>query len=290
MRTCRCVLAGALVVMAFCGHSQADVFFIYDLDEPDYQLEPGQSVDVPIYLAEMAAEAGDSLLAGEGGLFSAGLLVQRTGTTLGAPSRLTGLAANTDEFDDHPPTITLADDEAALFEMVLLSETRTTGAGAEETSEGSGVRRILLGVLTVTAGAAKGEVTTYQVTTNTTDDTRTWLSFSLLDADIDSTSFTITVIPEPVTLGLLWLGGLALLRRRRTWPRAAGHLAVVLPVAAQPIVRPIFWRLNGDLSPVGLILQRYERSRKPMLPADGTFQEPDSWKETGHGRRHDSED
>ena len=39
-----------------------------------------------------------------------------------------------------------------------------------------------------------------------------------------------------------------------------------------------------------LILQRYEGSRKPRRPADGTFQEPDSWKETKDGRRYDSED
>ncbi len=39
----------------------------------------------------------------------------------------------------------------------------------------------------------------------------------------------------------------------------------------------------------GLILQRYEGSREPTPQADGAFQEPDSWKETRHGRRHDSQ-
>ena len=39
-----------------------------------------------------------------------------------------------------------------------------------------------------------------------------------------------------------------------------------------------------------LVLQRYEGSRKLRRPADGTFQEGDSWKEARHGRRHDFED
>ena len=38
-----------------------------------------------------------------------------------------------------------------------------------------------------------------------------------------------------------------------------------------------------------LVLQRYEGSRESMLRADDSFQEPNSWKETGHARGHGSE-
>ena len=37
-----------------------------------------------------------------------------------------------------------------------------------------------------------------------------------------------------------------------------------------------------------LVLQRYEGSREPMQQADNAFQERDFWKETRHGRQHDS--
>jgi hypothetical protein len=60
-----------------------------------------------------------------------------------------------------------------------------------------------------------GEVTTFQVADNSTDDTRTWATFQLLDPDIAATSFTVTTVPEPATLALLAAGLAALLRRRR---------------------------------------------------------------------------
>ena len=92
----------------------------------------------------------------------------------------------------------------------------TSGVLADETFPGSGVRQTLLGTFTFTAGATAGEVTTFQVTDNTTDDTLTWTSFTLLDPDINSTSFTVTVVPVPSSI-LLCITGLftIVLRRRR---------------------------------------------------------------------------
>jgi hypothetical protein len=196
-----------------CVSAQASpISFTYEVDQPNYDVQIGSTVEVPVYFQEAVEDPDWSLLLPEDGLWSAGVLIERTDTSLGAPVSLQAFAPNEADFNDLPATVSVAADQATLFELSLM--TNPGGVLPPETFPGSGVRRVLLGTLTIAAGATVGEVTTFLATDNTTDDTRTWTSFQLLDPDIESTSFTVTVVPEPATLALLALGGAALRRRR----------------------------------------------------------------------------
>jgi hypothetical protein len=201
-------VAGILVQAA-----RADVIYSFEVEQAGYSLTSGQSIQVPVYLTETVTEPSTSLLASEGGLWSAGVLLQRTDSSLGSPVLLTAAVANEADFDDLPAITLVADDGASILELRDLGQ--TMGVLPDEAFPGSGIRRVYLGSFTLTAGAAAGEVTTFYVGDNTTDDTRTWLSFTLLDEDIQATSFTATVVPEPTTMVLLAAGALGLFRRKR---------------------------------------------------------------------------
>ena len=211
-----CVILAALVgSVLLCDPARGDVTFSYYVSQPNYDVLPGNSIGVPVYLQEAVTDPDVSLLVAEDGLFSAGVLVQRTASSLGQPVviTLTGTSANEADFDDlFGPTITVVDDHASIFEMRDLGN--DSGVLGDETFTGSGVRRILLGTFTFMAGATAGEVTTFQVADNTTDDTRTWTSFTLLDP-IYSTSFTVTVVPVPSSILLCITGLFTIVLRRR---------------------------------------------------------------------------
>jgi hypothetical protein len=208
------ICVGVLAVASLCASAPAAVVFLYEVGQPSYQIPAGGSVDVPIYLAETVSAPDTSLLVSESGLANAGFLVQRTGTSLSDPVAIASLADEPVQFNDPGgPTITVSGEAASLFEMRDIFS--PTGAMADETYPGSGVRRILLGTATVGPGGTIGEVTTFQVTRASMDTTNTWSSFTLLDDQINSTSFTVAVTPEPSTLALLGLGALAFARRRK---------------------------------------------------------------------------
>jgi hypothetical protein len=169
---------------------------------------------MPIYLAELATDPDASLLVSKTGLACAGFLIQRTGTSLSRPVVIAGLADEPVQFNDPGgPTITVGNEVASLFEM---RDTGSSGgAMADETFPGSGIRRVLLGNVTLRPGSTKGEVTTFQVSRSALDTTNTWTSFTSLDDRIYNTSFTVEVTPEPSCLALLGLGAVGVVRRRR---------------------------------------------------------------------------
>jgi hypothetical protein len=182
--------------------------FSFSVDQSDYSVFPGHFVQVPVYLQEYVLPPDTSFLVAQGGLWTADVLMQRTTLGLLDPARLIGAAANEHDFDDLPATISVADGTASIYEM--------STAGVLGVGTFSGGRRIELGTLTLAAGTMVGEATTFQVTPfgGTFEGTVTWLG-TVLDGSINSTSFTVTVIPAPVPSGLvlslvgwssLWLG------------------------------------------------------------------------------------
>jgi len=209
-----CVMLAAVVGSFLpCGLVRGNLTFSFYVNQPNYDVLPNHSIDVPVYLQEAVTYPDVSLLLAEDGLFSAGVLVQRTASSLSQPVVIADASANETDFDDLPATINVADDEASIFEMRDLGQ--ISGVLADETFSGSGVRHILLGTFTLMGGATAGEVTTFQVTDNITDDTRTWTSFTLLDKDIYSTSFTVTVVPVPSSILLCITGLFTIVLRRR---------------------------------------------------------------------------
>ena len=205
MRNIYILLVAVVGSILPCGLVRGDPTFSYYVNQPNYDVLPNQSVQVPVLIREAVTDPDVSLLVAEDGLFSAGVLLQRTNSSLSQPVIITGASANVTDFDDFLATIIVTDDESSIFEMRDMAH--FSGVLADETFPGSGVRDTLLGTFTFTAGANIGEITTFQLTDNTTDDTLTWMNLTLLDPDIYSTSFTVTVVPEPTSI-LLCITGL----------------------------------------------------------------------------------
>jgi hypothetical protein len=100
----------------------------------------------------------------------------------------------------------------------------TTGAPADEVT--LELRRIELATFTLRSGSAPGQTTLFEVTdyddpgaAGDEENTFYWDDFAgaqPLDGLIADGSFAIETVPEPTGLSLLGLGGLAMLRRRRT--------------------------------------------------------------------------
>ena len=276
MSASRIVCVGLLVAVGLCVSANGAPSYMYDGPaQATYLLFPGDRVDVPVYLVEIAPPPASSLLVSEGGLFSAGVLIQQTSSSSGAPATLTGLTANPTDFNDPLGSpLTIMDN---VVNSASISETcdlfGTGGVLPSENPAGSGIRRVYLGTVTVSA-SSKLDVSTFQVTRNGSDDTTTWASSMSLDAEINSISFAVETVfpgdanrdgivdqadytvwynhygasggwadgdfthdgvvdqadytvwynhygfiggsvPEPVTLSLLAVGGLAMLRRRK---------------------------------------------------------------------------
>jgi hypothetical protein len=228
------MFAAAAGSIMLCDSVRADLSLSFSVDQLNYDASPGQSVSVPIYLQEAVTAPDVSLLEAESGLFSAGVLVQRTGSSLGQPAVITGASANGDFDDFFGPVITLASDQASISIYETRDLGQSLGVLTDETPSGSGMRRILLGAIDVTAGPTVGEVTRFLVGDDISDDWLTWMDFWQSNVDVldpyiqPPAEFTVTTVPVPasVLLGLsgmsasgilLYLTGMAsvVVRRRR---------------------------------------------------------------------------
>ena len=210
------ILAGLLVVVAG-SEVKAEVVYSYSLNAPSYEVQPGESIDVAVYIQETAIAPDVSLIASDNGLGTTGFRLEQAGSSLGDPATITGAALNP-EFNDPSnvlPVVTAG--TVSLYETVDLMGT----AGVMGADLGSGIRRVFLGTVRFTGSATVGEETTFDVSTRgAAADTSTFNSTIPLDGPppapgIGSTTITIRVVPEPATLSLLALGSLALIRRKR---------------------------------------------------------------------------
>ena len=102
MRNLCVVLAAVGASVLLSSPLYGTPIFSYSVNQSDYHIAVGQAVAVPVYLQEHATPPDASLLAAEGGLWIADVLVQRTSLSLLSPARLTGVFANEHDFDDLP--------------------------------------------------------------------------------------------------------------------------------------------------------------------------------------------
>lgn len=201
-------------VAAACSMSAwADVTYSYGVSTSLLELAPGATGEVELYLIETTTGDSISRLVDEDGLNSAQVSVLLTGTAPSDPAILTDAIANESEFNDlFGPTIGISPTSVSIYEVLDIEEL----TGPTGTDLGGGVRSVLLGSVTITAGSVVGETTSFSVEDDGLfDDTVTLLGIDPIDPLIAATSFDVTVVPEPASLALLCLGAFPLIARRR---------------------------------------------------------------------------
>jgi len=185
-------------------------------DQSVYQVDPGATVDVSVYLEE-AIEAGDTPIfdSSQGdGLGSIGLAVYWNDAPPSDPAKV----LNDSDVSENPAfdfvdTAAALADHAELNELILFND---PVYGVEDPTD---TFRVLAGTFTFTAGSVAGEETLIRATDLDPgqDDTLDSLGNVALDSLIAEATATVNVVPEPGSLVLVLtgaLGGLALLYRR----------------------------------------------------------------------------
>jgi len=213
----------ALIALGFIGlladMTHASVIYSYMTDTPHVDVAPGSPVVISLFLEEKVSGGSTSLIAAEDGLFGAAVRISRSGAVPSSPTLVTGIAG-APAYAGGPSTPVFDSASASIIEGVPLSAVH--GAGGADL--GGGVRRALLGTLSLNAGNIVGETTTFTIAPLAINGNT--LTFANgYDLDVTSAApafsgavgadFTVTVVPEPATLALVVGTGLALVLRRR---------------------------------------------------------------------------
>jgi hypothetical protein len=255
------------ILLAMCTlavrPARADISYQYITDQTNYNAAAGASVTVNIYLQETLNNGSTSLIAADTGMFGAGVAVQQTkGPGSSAAAAISSISVNNSTIGagggfgsngavaNNNPKSTAFDQtntssdgtNAGLIESIAIGTANgPTTDGSTSTSTG----KILLGTLTVTAGASG--TTTYSVTSFANSQNALATKFGEgntitngVGYDLDSTNnaflgggatytgandattytFTVATVPEPssLLLGALGAAGLSIrewFRRRR---------------------------------------------------------------------------
>lgn len=179
---------------------------VYSFDQAGFTVNAGGTVDVDVYLEQTG---GDTILTDDG-LFGYG--VRLLFNTPPIPSDPAAVLAESDilanpAFDD------------AAFATVELISGESAGASGSVLDPFSPLvgSRILLGTFTFTGGNTVGEVTNLTATDfSGLDETISGLGTPLDSMVQDGfATITVTAVPEPSSILILFAGGVAAIMRRR---------------------------------------------------------------------------
>ncbi|HVT88474.1 MAG TPA: hypothetical protein VHD56_06445 [Tepidisphaeraceae bacterium] len=193
-------LAGCTMVLVLARSAGAVSQFSFVCGQVDYQIAPGETADVPLFLRD---DSG-SVINVENGLFAAGLKVSRNSAGAALPSIISISSAS--GFDGTVQT-------SVSSALASLYEDHASAFGPGAMTDGNHL--ILLGIVRIYSGSFIGQ-TSFQIADDSsmTTNTITYAGTALDDsAGINSESFTITVTPEPCCL--CFAGVLILAPRRR---------------------------------------------------------------------------
>lgn len=202
----------AAAVLGLSASANADIFYSFDKD--NYIAAPGGVVSVKV----MLSFTGDDLTAINdpvtlNGLATGAVRLLRFGALPTEPARILSSAdvvPNSADFDSGLPLI---DWVSAADAGLWVDRDIAHDQGVFADASGN----ILLGTFKVTAGTVAGEATTFRAADYDPDtgSTQTTPFFGPgLDPSIGEALFTVTVVPEPLSVSLL-AAPLLLLRRRR---------------------------------------------------------------------------
>jgi hypothetical protein len=243
--TFRSLAAAALGVIALAGQANAAVSYSYVTDQANYNVAPGTTQTIRLYLRETLGNGDASVITGDGGLGGFGVQVNRAAA---GSAKITGYDFNGAEFGAYPSAVSrpgVTDSNAKMsagtFSPVFPGNTGGTFTdtsfappviGKSVTSP-SVPNQVFLGnvYIALDAAAAPGATTTFTALPYSTTSGGNTLTFNnQLDLDFNNTqapvftgavnfptNFTVTAVPEPTSAALLVLGGLgSLIRRRRS--------------------------------------------------------------------------
>jgi hypothetical protein len=220
------MLGAAVAMGAFAAQrASAGVMYQYVADASQYFIPaPGATVPVNVYLKENLTNGSPSVLVADNGLFSGGAEVLRTGS---GSSTITGVNLDTVDFTG-PSTVNVGGADTNF--NVNTGTLDKTGVGFGNTNGGAvantPANEIYLGTVLIQAGsgttsyklqAISGGGSTLDFLGNDLDVTSTTppVYTGAADPSVTPFTFSVTAAPEPASLGLLGLGALGLLARRR---------------------------------------------------------------------------
>ena len=184
--------------------------------QSSFQAPVGQTVAIDVYLYEHF-NGTSFLLDDQDGMSSAGVKLTRTSAGPTEPAYVADVSAIAPNpaFNGGAPSPIEAvngDIEASLVEYVHF----TAVNGVQPIIIDTNTLAVFLGTFTFTMGSVPGEVTELLITDNDPSiySNVTFSPEQPFDSLICDFAFEIVAIPEPATLSLLLVGGLATLRRR----------------------------------------------------------------------------
>jgi hypothetical protein len=204
----------AIVIVLWSGIAgAAEPSYAFAFARASYQVVPGGSVTVPVYLKETVG-SGTSVLDSNGvGMFGAGVVLSFDGPSPNWAKVMAtaGILPNAAFNDTVSGRKGFTGTTAALSEVTDFS----VFVHADDPTPGLAQYLMIIGTFEFTAGLTPGEVTTISTGGNPLGDVNiTGGDFVALDGVIANASATITVIPEPSALVLIGVATLCLFAAR----------------------------------------------------------------------------
>jgi MYXO-CTERM domain-containing protein len=223
------VIAG--MGLAFSHQASAAVVYSYIAQSHHYSGNPGDVIAVNVYLQEQLTASSDvPFLATEGGLSGFGVVATQSPT--GLPSSPSFLSAPISDAVDFGGFKSNSPPDAAGDTATIAASINLGASGVQVNNGGANVaisNAVFLGTFSVTVapgtttftlGAVDPVNGANTVTKNGSDldiqqDPFGGPSTAFIGVGSGTTTFDVTAAPEPASLGVLAMGGLLVLRRRR---------------------------------------------------------------------------